>query len=140
MHMKRILNILLSVAAVLALTLAVVIALALVGGNLMTLFGFRYRSVGQLILYFLLVEVVSLPFDGLCQGLPRALHHMGKVDRLQGNMLYIPADTMCTYLAFWLVDRHMVSVKATGLSLWIISFALALITLPLREGDAHELK
>ena len=138
--MKRILNILLSVAAVLALTLAVVAALALVGGNVMTLFGFRYRSVGQLILYFLLVEVVSLPFDGICQSLPRALHHMGKVDRWQGNMLYIPADTMCTYLAFWLVDQYIMSVRATELSLWIISFALALLTLPLRKGDAHELK
>ena len=130
----------LQAAAVLALMLAVVAALALVGGNFMTLFGFRYHSVGQLILYFLLVELVSLPLDGICQSLPRALHHMGKVNHLQGNMLYIPMDTMCTYLAFWLVDQYMMSVRATELSLWIISFALALITLPLRKGDAHELK
>jgi len=83
--MKKIINIILSVAAVLALMLAVVAALALVGGNVMTLFGFRYRSAGQLVLYFLLVEVVSLPFDGICQSLPRALHHMGKSDQdMQG--------------------------------------------------------
>ena len=30
---------------------------ALVGGNVMRLFGFRYDSVGQLLLYFLLVPV-----------------------------------------------------------------------------------
>ena len=138
--MKKIINIILSVAADLARMLAVVAALALVGGNFMTLFGFRYRSVGHLILYFLLVELVSFPLDGLCQVFPRALYQMGKVNRLQGNLLYIPVDTMCTYLAFWLVDQNMSQVSATGLSIWIISFVLALVTVPLRKGDGHELK
>ena len=61
---------------------------ALVGGNVMRLFGFRYDSVGQLLLYFLLGELIGLPLDLISTALPKALYRMGKVDRRQGNLLY----------------------------------------------------
>ena len=80
---------------------------ALVGGNVMRLFGFRYDSVGQLLLYFLLGEVLGLPLDLLSTALPKALYHMGKVNHRQGNLLYIPVDALFTMAAFWLADRFM---------------------------------
>ena len=108
---------------------------ALVGGNVMRLFGFRYDSVGQLLLYFLLGEVLGLPLDLLSTALPKALYHMGKVDRRQGNLLYIPMDALFTMAAFWLADQLMDSVSATGLSLWILGFGTALTTLPIKKED-----
>ena len=75
---------------------------ALVGGNVMRLFGFRYDSVGQLLLYFLLGELIGLPLDLISTALPKALYRMGKVDRRQGNLLYIPMDTLFTIAAFGL--------------------------------------
>ena len=117
------------------LVLAVISAVALLGGNLMAVFGFQYRSVGQLILYFLLVELISIPLDPFCQGTPRALYKMGRVNRRQANMLYIPLDALCTFFAFWLADRLMDGVSATGVSLWVIAFVLALLTLPVHRKE-----
>ena len=48
---------------------------ALVGGNVMRLFGFRYDSVGQLLLYFLLGELIGLPLDLISTALPKAVSY-----------------------------------------------------------------
>lgn len=106
---------------------------ALIGGNVMELFGFRYDSVGQLLLYFLMGELLGLPLDLLSTALPRALYQLGKVNRRQGNLLYIPMDALFTMGVFWFVDQWMDSVCATGLSLCIIGIGLALITLPIKK-------
>lgn len=108
---------------------------ALLGGNLMALFGFRYESVGQLLLYFLLTELVDFPLDLFCQGLPKALYQVGRVDRRQANLLYVPMDALCGIFSFWLADQLMSSVSATGLSLWIIAFVMALTSLPVKKKD-----
>lgn len=133
--MKRLLGAVLGSGAVFFLVLAVISAVALLGGNLMAVFGFQYRSVGQLILYFLLVELISIPLDPFCQGTPRALYKMERVNRRQANMLYIPLDALCTFFAFWLADRLMDGVSATGVSLWVIAFVLALLTLPVHRKE-----
>lgn len=108
---------------------------ALVGGNVMELFGFRYDSVGQLLLYFLLGELLGLPLDLLSTALPRALYRLGKVERWQGNLLYIPMDALFTMGAFWLADQWMDRVSTTGLSLCILGFGMALTTLPLKKEN-----
>lgn len=110
-------------------------AVALVGGNVMELFGFRYDSVDQLLLYFMLGELLSLPLDLLSIALPRALYRLGKVDRRQGNLLYIPMNALFTMAAFWLADRWMDSVSATGLALCVLGFGAAVITLPIKKDD-----
>lgn len=108
---------------------------ALVGGNVMRLFGFHYDSVEQLLLYFLLGELIGLPLDLLSTALPKVLYRMGKVDQWQGNMLYIPMDALFTMAAFWFADGLMTSVSTTGLSLCILGFGTALITLPIKKND-----
>lgn len=86
---------------------------ALVGGNVMRLFGFRYDSVRQMLLYFLLGELLGL----FSMALPKALHHMGKVNLRQGNFLYMSMYALFTMPAFWLADQMMHSISTTGLSL-----------------------
>lgn len=113
------------------LFLGVFAVVALVGGNVMHLFGFRYDSVGQLLLYFLLGEVLGLPLDLISTALPKVLYRMGKVNRRQGNFLYIPMDALFTMAAFWLADQWLDSVSTTGLSLCILGFGSALATLPI---------
>lgn len=110
-------------------------AIALISGNIMALFGFRYRSVGQLLLFFLLAEVVSFPMELLSQGVPRALYGLKYADRRQANLLYVPLDAMCSYFAFWIADQLMSGVSATGLSLWVVSLWMAVTTLPIKKQD-----
>lgn len=129
--LKKFLAGLLGSGIMVLLFLGVFVVVALVGGNVMHLFGFRYDSVGQLLLYFLLGEVLGLPLDLLSTALPKVLYRMGKVNRRQGNFLYIPMDALFTMAAFWLADQWLDSVSTTGLSLCILGFGSALATLPI---------
>lgn len=129
--LKKFLAGLLGSGIMVLLFLGVFAVVALVGGNVMHLFGFRYDSVGQLLLYFLLGEVLGLPLDLLSTALPKVLYRMGKVNRRQGNFLYIPMDALFTMAAFWLADQWLGSVSTTGLSLCILGFGSALATLPI---------
>lgn len=129
--LKKFLAGLLGSGIMVLLFLGVFAVVALVGGNVMHLFGFRYDSVGQLLLYFLLGEVLGLPLDLLSTALPKVLYRMGKVNRRQGNFLYIPMDALFIMAAFWLADQWLDSVSTTGLSLCILGFGSALATLPI---------
>lgn len=129
--LKKFLAGLLGSGIMVLLFLGVFAVVALVGGNVMHLFGFRYDSVGQLLLYFLLGEVLGLPLDLLSTALPKVLYRMGKVNRRQGNFLYIPMDALFTMAVFWLADQWLDSVSTTGLSLCILGFGSALATLPI---------
>lgn len=125
------------IARVLAIGILVLIVLAVVGviavvcGTVLEWLGLRYDSVGQLLLYVLYSALLGLPLDLFSTASVRALYRLRKVDRRQGNLLYIPMDTLFTVAAFWLVDRWMDSVSATGLSLWVLGLGMALATLPI---------
>ena len=116
----------------------VVTVVALVSGNVMRLFGFHYDSVGQLLLYFLLGEVIGLPLDLISTALSRALYRMEKVDRRQGNLLYIPMDSLFTIAAFWLADRLMAGVSTTRLSLCVLGIEMAFLTLPIPKKEDRD--
>lgn len=129
------------IARLLALGILVLIVLAIVGviavlcGTALEWLGLRYDSVGQLLLYVLCSALVGLPLDLFSTGSVRALYRLEKVNFRQGNLLYIPMDTLFTVSAFWLVDHWMDSVSATGISLWVLGLGMALATLPLKKED-----
>lgn len=133
--LKKFLAGLLGSGIVILLFFGVFAVVALVGGNVMHLFGFHYDSVEQLLLYFMLGEILGLPLDLLSTALPKVLYRMEKVNRGQGNLLYIPMDALFTMAAFWLADQWLDSVSTTGLSLCILGFGSALATLPIPKGD-----
>ena len=55
------------------LFLAVISAIAVFGGVVMTWFGFTYRSIGSILLFFLMATVLSLPISLFAKALPRVL-------------------------------------------------------------------
>lgn len=133
---EKLLKILGGVLGSLVLALVVLtplVVIALLGGGLMRVFGLRYDSVGQLIFYFVAATLICLPLGPFSSGLPKALYRMGVVSRRGGNLLYIPLDTLCSYFSFRLADLLLPGVSATGLSIWMISFVLAVADLPLKK-------
>lgn len=122
---------LLAIEILVLIVLAVVGVIAVVCGTVLEWLGLRYTSVGQLLLYVLYSALLGLPLDLFSTASVRALYRSRKVNRRQGNLLYIPMDTLFTVAAFWLVDRWMDSVSATGLSLWVLGLGMALATLPI---------
>ena len=51
-----------------AVVLGIVSVIALVGGSIMKIFGFRYESVGKIILLFLTFAIVGFPMEVICTG------------------------------------------------------------------------
>lgn len=131
--LKRLLSGLLGSGILILIVVAVFGLIALVGGNLMVLFGFSYKSTGSLLLYFLTGTLIGLPLEMLITGLSRALYQLGWTNRWQANLLYIPLDTMATFFSFWLADQGMGSVSASGLALWILGLLMAVMTLPVKK-------
>lgn len=117
---------LLSVLLEVGLILALLSAVALVAGGVMKLFGFTYDSVGSLVLYFILASLLSFVLGNLFSSLPKALYQMGKLNRLEGCILYLILDTLVTAAGLGVMDRWMPSVSATDRAILAVSFLLAL--------------
>ena len=135
---KQLLGTLLGSGVLLLIVFAVFAAVSFLGGNFMTLFGFSYKSVGNLLLYFVAGELISLPLELVIVGISQALYQLGHVGRRQANLLYIPLDTMATIFAFWMADQLMSGVSASGLSLWMLGFCAAVITVPIRKEPSEK--
>ena len=113
-----------ALAALAALTVLFVIAL--LGGSVMRMIGFRYRSVGGVFLFFLLATLLSLPLSLLARGLPNALLRLERLSGLQAAALYLVLDTLATAAGMFLADRCMESVSASNRAVLAVSFLLAL--------------
>lgn len=135
---KQLLGDLLGSGVLLLTVLAVFAVVSFLGGNFMTLFGFSYESVGSLLLYFVAGELISLPLELVIVGMSQSLYRQGHVDRRQANLLYVPLDTMATIFAFWTADQLMSGVSASGLSLWMLGFCAAVITVPIRKEPSEK--
>ncbi|MGL5244246.1 MAG: YrvL family regulatory protein, partial [Sarcina sp.] len=103
--------------------------LAIFGGALMSLFGFKYNSVSHIILYFIICSVVGFPVEILTKAFPKALTSLGKITTKIEKILFIVLDTIGTGIVMATVDYFMNSVSATDLSILIISFIMAIISL-----------
>lgn len=110
-----------------ALFVGVMSILALVSGAVMGIFGFRYQSIGSLILFFIIAAVVSYPIGLIAETLPKVLLYFGKISRGIAVPLYLLLDTSATAFGLMAVDYFMKSVSATNFSIVVISFLLALI-------------
>ena len=62
-----------------AVVLGIVSVIALVGGSIMKIFGFRYESVGKIILFFLIFAIVGFPTEVFAQALPNALLSLDRI-------------------------------------------------------------
>lgn len=63
------------------LFVALVSVIAIFGGAIMKLFGFEYRTVWSIVLYFIIVSIVSFPFDFLVAAIPRVLLAYRKITK-----------------------------------------------------------
>ncbi len=93
----------------------------------MGVFGFRYQSVGSLILFFIIAAVVSYPVSLIAESLPKMLLYFGKISRGTAVPLYLLLDTIATAVGLMIVDYFMKSVAATDFSIVVISLLLAFI-------------
>ncbi|MBS5951600.1 MAG: hypothetical protein KIC47_15025 [Clostridium sp.] len=113
--------------------IAIISIFAILGGSVMRFFCFRYNSVGSVILYFTIVAVVGFPLEIIIKALPKVLKLLLKIDRKIEKALFILMDTLGTGITMAIVDYFMESVSASDLSILVISFIIAILSLD--KGD-----
>ncbi len=109
------------------LLLVIISVVAVFGGAIMKVFGFEYDSVWSIILYFIIVALISFPFDLLVDALPRVLLSLGKVTKPMAVAVYLVLDIMLSYIGFSMIDYFMDSVSATDVSILILAVLFSLI-------------
>lgn len=114
--------------------IAIISVFAILGGGVMRFFGFRYNSVGSVILYFTIVAVVGFPLEIIIKALSKALNSLLKIDRKIEKTLFILMDTLGTGITMAIVDYFMESVSASDLSIFVTSFILAILSLDKGEN------
>ena len=106
-----------------AIFLVMLSAIALLSSAVMRLFGFTYRSVGSIILFFLIATALSFPLCLVAGALPKALYEVGMLtSRKVALLLYLVLDTLATAFGLGVVDYYMESVAAGELAVLVISF------------------
>ena len=109
--------------------IAVISVIAILGGGIMRLFGFEYTSVKSIIIFFTIVTIVGFPIETLALSFPKALLSLDKITIKLAKILFVILDTLSTMLTMSLIDYFMGSVYASDISIFVISFIIALLSM-----------
>ena len=111
-----------------AMIVAVVSVLAMFGGAFMKLFGFTYRSVGSILLFFMITGILAFPVELFVKAVPKVLFaHFRKITAFEAKVIFVVSDTLLSMALLSLVDHWMKTVSATPVSRWIVSLVMALL-------------
>lgn len=76
--------------------IAVLSIISVISGAIMRLFGFQYKSVGSIVLFFIIATALSFPLNLIAGGLPKALYELGRISKKVALILYLILDTVAT--------------------------------------------
>ena len=127
--LKKILEPIIGYGIVFIVLIAVISVLAILGGGIMRLFGFEYTSVKSIIIFFTIVTIVGFPIETLALSFPKALLSLDKITIKLAKILFVILDTLSTMLTMSLIDYFMGSVSASDISIFVISFIIALLSM-----------
>ena len=109
--------------------LIIVSVIAIFAGVIMHFFGFRYNSVWDIIIFFLISTIISLPINFIAEGLPKALLKLKKLNLYSARIIFVLLDTIATAIGMTIVDHCMPNVSATDTSIFVIAFILAILSI-----------
>lgn len=113
---------------VLGIIVFIVSLVALFGGALMKMFGFRYQSIGSIILFFAISGILAFPIELFVKAIPKVLFsHFKKINVLEAKILFVVLDTLLSMTMFSAVDYFMKSVSATPVAMFAVSLVMALL-------------
>ena len=127
--LKKILEPIIGYGIVFIVLIAVISVIAILGGGIMRLFGFEYTSVKSIIIFFTIVTIVGFPIETLALSFPKALLSLDKITIKLAKILFVILDTLSTMLTMSLTDYFMGSVSASDISIFVISFIIALLSM-----------
>ncbi|WP_297637359.1 YrvL family regulatory protein [uncultured Clostridium sp.] len=103
---------------------------ALICGGIMVIFGFRYNSIWNIILYFIIITIIGFPSEMIIKAFSQVLKETGKIkDNKQIIILFVVLDTLGTMFTMKIVDYLMNSVEASNLAIIVIAFGAAILSI-----------
>ena len=111
---------------IIGIIIRIVVVLAIIGGSIMHLLGFEYRSIGQLILFFVIVAVVGFPLELFAKAFPEAMLSLGRPSFAGCTDPVCFAGPASTIFSMAIVDYFMDSVSTTFVSVLIIGLIMAI--------------
>lgn len=127
--LKNILKPIIGYAFISIILIAVISVIAILGGGIMRIFGFEYTSIKSIIIFFIIVAIAGFPIEILSIVIPKALLALDKITIKWAKVLFILLDTLSTMFTMSLIDYFMGSVSASDLSILVISFMIALLSI-----------
>ena len=125
---KAILGKLIGFLIIVAVIVAIISLLALFGGALMKMFGFTYKSVGSIILFFAISGILAFPIELFVKAVPKVLFsHFKKINEFEAKVMFVVLDTLLSVAMFSMVDSFMKSVSATPIALFVVSLVMSLL-------------
>ena len=125
---KAILGKLIGFLIIVAIIVAIISLLALFGGALMKMFGFTYKSVGSIVLFFAISGILAFPIELFVKAVPKVLFsHFKKINEFEAKVMFVVLDTLLSMAMFSMVDYFMKSVSATPISLFVVSLVMSLL-------------
>lgn len=109
------------------LLIIVLSILALISGVIMKMFGFEYRSIGSIILFFIIATIISYPLGLIASAFPKALFSLDKVSMSTTIVLYLILDTVATFWGLKITDYCMQTISTENISIFVISLIFALL-------------
>ena len=103
------------------LVAGVIAFMALGGGMVMSVFGFQFHSMGNVILFFLAASAISYPIVRLVTQIPRIMCVNGQITKGAAAALYIALGTAANALCCFILDKMMDTITATFPAILVIS-------------------
>lgn len=118
----------------LVIVLIVLVGLTLLEFYVLHLLGLQYKSVGALLLFFVLYLFLEIPLSLITDALPKALKSVGIIKSSKGWLPLI-LDTVLPLILILLLDALIRGITITWQGAIIFSLITGLISRKIKEGE-----
>jgi len=116
-----------------AMFLAILAAVSAFSFMVMKIFEVEYASYGNVVLFFIAVEVFGMPLELLSSILPRVMVRFGIVSEYSSKVIFFLMDMLSTAVVMYIVDGIMLGIKIAEISIVVVSALAAFISLRLMD-------
>lgn len=96
---------------------------------IMVILGFTYESLFKLIQFFIIVELISFPFEIFLKNMIKNMIEYEMISIKICKVLYIIFWITISFFAMSIVDYFMDSIKSTGIDILVVSIICSFIAL-----------
>mgnify|MGYP006066066937 CR=1 FL=1 len=96
---------------------------------IMVILGFTYESLFKLIQFFIIVELISFPFEIFLKNMIKNVIRYEMINIKICKVLYIIFWITLSFFAMSIVDYFMDSIKSTGVDILVVSIIYSFLAL-----------